>query len=79
MDDNQTSLPLSGAAALVALLLPTFDKLGPPARNFPVMIEKMIWELRNSSQKQPVDDEAIETLLLVQRYLYLAEKALERE
>ena len=51
MGDNQTSLPLSGAAALVALLSPTFDKLGPPARNFPVMIEKMIWELRNSSQK----------------------------
>ena len=76
---SQTSLPLSGAAALVALLSPTFDKLGPPARNFPVMIEKMIWELRNSSQKQPVDDDAIETLLLVQRYLYLVEKTLKRE
>ena len=79
MDDNQTSLPLSGAAALVALLAPTFDKHGPPAQSFPVMIEKMISELRHSSQRQPVDDDAIETLLLVQRYLYLVETALERE
>ena len=77
MDDNRTSLPLSGAAALVALLAPTFDRHGPPAQSFPVMIEKMIWELRHSSQKQPEDDEAIKTLLLVQRYLYLVETGVD--
>ena len=76
--DPQTSLPLSGAAALVALLAPTFDRLCQPSRSFPVLVENMISELRHSLQRQPVDDEAIETLLLLQRYLYLAENALTR-
>ena len=76
--DNQTSLPLSGMVALLALLSSTSGKLDQLLRN-PTLIENMISELRHSPRKQPVDDEAIETLLLLQRYLYLAENALKQE
>ena len=76
--DDQTSLPLSGMVALLALLSSTSGKLDQLLEN-PSLIENMISELRHSPRKQPVDDEAIETLLLLQRYLYLAETALKSE
>ena len=76
--DDQTSLPLSGMVALLALLSSTSGKLDQLLRN-PSLIENMISELRHSPRKQPVDDEAIETLLLLQRYLYIAESAMKRE
>ena len=76
--DDQTSLPLSGTVALLALLSSTSGKLDQLLQN-PTLVPNMIWELQNNPKKQPVDDEAIETLLLLQRYLYFAESAMKRE
>ena len=78
MDDDQTSLPLSGTVALLALLSSTSGKLDQLLRN-PTLVPNMIRELQNNPEKQPVDDEAIETLLLLERYLYLAESAMKPE
>ena len=46
---------------------------------FPILIDRMIREIQDNPNKLPVDDDAIETLLLVQRYLHLVENALKSE
>ena len=79
MNDDRTSLPMSGAAVLVAALAPTFDKHAPQPPMFPILIDRMIREIQDNPNKLPVDDDAIETLLLVQRYLHLVENALKSE
>ena len=85
-DSDRPDLPPAGVAALLAVLVVLVDKHGPHAPSVPVLLPRLIEEFRTNLSAHPehaeTDDEAIETLALLERYLGLVEnavKALNRE
>ena len=72
---QSTSLPMSGAAALFAVLAQSFDtqdSIGGPSPGR--RLEHLIEVLKSDPQKTSEDDAAIRTLSLARRYFYMAER-----
>ena len=81
-DSDRPDLPPAGVVALLAVLLVLGDKHGPRAPSGPILLSRLIEEFRTNLSVPPehaeTDAEAIETLLLLQRYLGLVENAVKR-